>query len=113
MRQIWNYEVRKTLVTDILTIIVLFADQFAENSALTFMRLLFILKIGQAFEKIEKLEVFFIQNFYYEQYWSLIKVFLFNFSLAHILALCLVAMAEVNEDENWMNYKDICVAPWP
>jgi hypothetical protein len=113
LKQIWNHEVRKNLVLDILTIIILFVDQFAENSALTFMRLIFILKIGQAFKKIEKLEIFCIQNFYYEQYWSLIKVFLFNFSLAHILALCLVAMAGMNENENWMNYKDICLAPWP
>jgi hypothetical protein len=55
--------------------------------------------------------VFFIQNFYNEQYWSLIKVFIFNFSFAHILAIYLLCMANIGDD-NWMHYREIYLAPW-
>lgn len=59
------------------------------------------------------MEVFYIHNFYKEQYWSLVKVFLFNFSFAHILAIFLVAMANLDKTNNWMTAnKDIYLAPW-
>ena len=50
---------------------------------------------------MEKLEVYFIKSYYNEQYWSLIKVFLFNFCFAHILAILLNGMTRFNPKNNW------------
>lgn len=54
----------------------------------------------------------FITNFYYQQYWSLIKVFLFNFSFAHFLAICLILMATIDDSTNWMIKKGIDDNQW-
>lgn len=63
---------------------------------MNYIRLFIMLKLGSGLEKLEKLEIFFIHNFYYEQYWSLLKVFIFNFSLAHFLSIFLIGMASIN-----------------
>lgn len=96
-----------------VSLIVLVMDLFFDLSVTIYLRLFIIVKLSQGLEKIEKLEVFFIHNFYKEQYWSLIKVFLFNFSFAHILAICLILMARIDENDNWMTAnKEIYLAPW-
>jgi hypothetical protein len=62
---------------------------------------------------MEKLEAFFIKNYYNEQYWSLIKVILFNFCFAHLLAIILSAMAGINGDGmSWQTVKGIQNASW-
>jgi len=61
---------------------------------------------------MEKLEVHFIKNFYNEQYWSLVKVFLFNFCFAHILAIFLTAMTSLNDQSNWMINKGLQNSNW-
>jgi hypothetical protein len=53
-----------------------------------------------------------IDNYYNEQYWSLAKTFIFNFCFAHILAISLVAMTNLNEDMNWMVAKGVHGSPW-
>jgi hypothetical protein len=49
----------------------------------------------------------FISTTYKEQYWSLIKIFLFNFCFAHVLALFLRSMANLSPGDNWMSAKGI------
>jgi hypothetical protein len=62
---------------------------------------------------MEKLEAFFIKNYYNEQYWSLIKVVLFNFCFAHILAIILTAMANINySNTSWHTVKGIQNSMW-
>jgi hypothetical protein len=61
---------------------------------------------------MERLEVNFVSSFYVEQYWSLIKVFIFNFCFAHFLAIILIAMTNVNDNQNWMIKKGITDSPW-
>jgi hypothetical protein len=63
-------------------------------------------------DKIEKLEIALINNFYNEQYWSLIKVLLFNFCFAHIMAIFLTAMTGLNNQNNWMIKKNIDDTIW-
>ena len=46
-----------------------------------------------------------MDNFSKEQYWGLIKVFLFNFIFAHFLAICLIAMSKIDQDHNWVSEK--------
>lgn len=40
------------------------------------------------------------------------KVFLFNFCFAHMLAILLVAMSNLNPDKNWQSSKNLASAPW-
>lgn len=40
------------------------------------------------------------------------KVFLFNFTFAHILAIFLSAMPALNSSSNWMLVKGISHSPW-
>lgn len=77
------------------------------------MRLCVVLKIRECLEKMEKIENVFVNNFYKEQYWSLVKVFLVNFGFAHVLAVLLLAMAKLSHESNWttkINLSDD--APW-
>lgn len=95
-REIWRFYLKDNFLIDFISLIVLLLDLFFDLQVTIYLRLFIIVKLSQGLEKIEKLEVFFIQNFYKEQYWSLIKVFLFNFSFAHILAIFLILMARLN-----------------
>ena len=95
-REIWRFYLKDNVLIDFISLIVLLLDLFFDLQVTIYLRLFIIVKLSQGLEKIEKLEVFFIQNFYKEQYWSLIKVFLFNFSFAHILAIFLILMARLN-----------------
>lgn len=56
--------------------------------------------------------MFFIRNYHNEQYWSLIKVFLFNFCFAHILAIALTAMANLDPADNWLITHKLDDAVW-
>lgn len=40
------------------------------------------------------------------------KVFLFNFCFAHMLAILLVAMSNLNPDKNWQIVRNLTDAPW-
>lgn len=42
----------------------------------------------------------------------MIKVFLFNFCCAHVIAIILAAMKNINPNQNWMITKGIDNAPW-
>ena len=97
---------------DCINLLVILVYLMTDSQVLIYFRLVTVLKISDCMEKIEKLEVFFIENYYNEQYWSLFKVFLFNFCFAHMLAILLVAMSNLNPDKNWQSSKNLASAPW-
>jgi hypothetical protein len=84
------------MVIDLINLFVLVIDLGTDSQILIFCRLFIVTKLPQCLEKMEKLEVTFIKTYYNEQYWSLVKVVLFNFCFAHILAIFLSAMARIN-----------------
>jgi hypothetical protein len=53
-----------------------------------------------------------ITTSYNEQYWSLAKILIFNFTFAHILAVFLSAMTSVSPNSNWMTVKGISGSAW-
>ena len=53
-----------------------------------------------------------IKKFYKEQYWSLVKVFLINFLVAHILSILLILMAGLNPRKNWLIEKELHHLLW-
>lgn len=110
--EIWQFYLRGYFVIDLLGVIVLFCNIFTYSPHLNYLKVLILLKIPQCIDKMEKLEVYFIKNLYNEQYWSLVKILLFNFSFAHIISILLTAMAYLSPGDNWMTTKGIEQAPW-
>ena len=74
------------------------------------LRLLFFLKTREFFRKVSELENIFITNFEREQYWGVVKVFLINFLLAHLIGVVLICIATGRE--NWMSTMGISERPW-
>lgn len=54
----------------------------------------------------------FIRDYYHEQYWSLVKIAFFNICFAHILAIILNTMAQIDPNDNWYQNKGISNLPW-
>lgn len=100
------------MIIDILNMMILVIDISTNWYFMMYVRLFIVSKLPQCMEKMEKLEVSFIKNYHYEQYWSLIKVVLFNFCFAHILAIFLTAMANINPTDNWYQLRGIQDAYW-
>jgi len=91
---------------------VLLLSLFIDSTIIVNFRILIILKIPHCLDKMEQLEVYFIKNLYNEQYWSLIKILLFNFSFAHIISILLTGMSHFSPGNNWMTSKGIEHSPW-
>lgn len=106
-----NY-LHTNLVIDVINVLILFMDLNIDSQIIVFLRLFIVTKLPQCLEKMEKLEVTFIKNYYHEQYWSLVKVVLFNFCFAHILAILLSAMATMDIENSWYQKKGIVDADW-
>ena len=103
---------QSSLIIDLLNLLVLILDVQSNQPIIYFARLFIITKLPQCLDRLEKLEVSFIKNYYNEQYWSLVKVVLFNFCFAHILAIFLSAMAELNPGDNWQKTKGLAGEGW-
>lgn len=112
MREISINYIKDRFALDVASIIILVFDIIIIHDLMVFVRLLVLLKIYGSFEKMVKLENSFIDNFYKEQYWGLIKVFMLNFCFAHFLAIILVAMAKIDPQNNWITMKQWHNSPW-
>ena len=100
------------LIIDFINLLIIVLDIQTEEIIISYFRLFIITKIPQSLEKLDKLEVSFIKNYYNEQYWSLVKVVLFNFCFAHVLAIFLSAMAQLDPADNWYRAKGISGQEW-
>ncbi len=58
------------------------------------------------------METKIFDSFYWEQYWGLMKVLSTNFAYAHFIAILLLMMSWLDEDESWMTTKNILDSPW-
>ena len=79
---------------------------------LKYFQLIILLKVPSCFERLERLEASLISTTYKERYWSLIKLFIFNFCYAHLLALLLKFMAGLDQQHNWVAARHLSAAPW-
>ena len=59
------------------------------------VRMTILTKLPEMFESIEKVEMRVITSSHNEQYWSLVKILLFNFTFAHVLAVLLSGIAKL------------------
>jgi hypothetical protein len=100
------------LVVDAVNILILLVDLNVSADFMQYFRLFIVTKLPQCLEKMERLEVAFIKTYHNEQYWSLVKVVLFNFCFAHVLAVFLSAMPRIDPQNNWHRAKGISDAGW-
>lgn len=101
------------MAIDILVLLILIIDcNYSNVQEMSIIRLFILVKLPQTFEKIEKIEAFLIKNYHDQQYWSLLKIFFFNFCFAHLLAIILTLIARINPQHNWYSSKDIYSASW-
>ena len=61
-----------------------------------------VIKIKSAIQKVHILEIILIKNCYKEQYWELVKVFIFNYMIAHMVALILILVSKIDANKNWL-----------
>ena len=77
-------------------------DSFGYLVSTPYLRLLMVIKIKSAIQKVHILEIILIKNCYKEQYWELVKVFIFNYMIAHMVALILILVSKIDANKNWL-----------
>jgi hypothetical protein len=70
-----------------------------------------VLKLPYVMDKFSKFERGILSSLYYQRYWSLFKIILFNFAFAHFIAIILNLMT-TNQSYNWQVVKGISNAPF-
>ena len=102
INELISHYFHKTLIIDLIWLLVLMIDLACEWKEMRFFRLLFLIRIMEHSKKVEDFENDLITNFEREQYWGVVKVFLLNFFLAHAMGVILMGLAELSPQENWM-----------
>ncbi len=75
--------------------------------------LIALFKLKNNMRRFESFEFIFVKTNSRQLYYGLIKVFLLNFSIGHILSIFLNLMAGLSPDgQNWYQKVDIVNEPW-
>lgn len=106
------YYLRNEFKFDIIYLIILIADIGGLFTQVPYLRLVYLIKAPKALNRIDLLEIVLIQNCYNEEYWKLVKVFLFNYTFAHIVCVLLILMAKLNPQNNWIKSNNLAALPW-
>jgi hypothetical protein len=85
---------------------------YNQNSFIYILITLLLFKTSSFNEKFRTIEIFIMENFHYEKYWSFFKIILFNFAFAHVIAIILNIMAQNNPHQNWQIVKNIDQSSW-
>ena len=114
LKEISKDYIRTRFYIDIInvTIIILNVSTSSSFLWLNICKIFIFTKFPDFLAKVQKLEVKFIESYNNEQYWSLIKVFLFNFMYAHVLSIVLLSMATINQQNNWLSVRGLTSSPW-
>jgi hypothetical protein len=76
--------------------LVLLVDIFFDFYILKFIRFIYLLKLKNFRKDVSKLDYIFINNFYKEQYWTLFRLLISNFFLAHFFSLIFLVMTDLD-----------------
>ena len=87
---------------DFIIFILLIIDVNGLLGEIPYFRLVFIIKLKATMKRVYFLEVALIENCYKEQYWELAKLFIFNYTFAHIVGLVLILVAKHSSGHNWL-----------
>ena len=71
-----------------------------------------IIKLTNNIKRLEKFEYIYINSNGREQYYGLIKVFITNFVIGHILSILLNLMTNINPAQNWYYKANIQDSFW-
>lgn len=75
--------------------------------------LIALFKLKNNMKRFESFEFIFVKTNSRELYYGLIKVFLLNFSIGHVLSIFLNLMAGLSPDgQNWYQKVNIVEEPW-
>ncbi len=81
---------------------------FKESTIRPFVMLIAFLKLNNNLKRFESFEFIYVKTNTREQYYGLIKVFVLNFTIGHVLSIFLNLMATLSTDEkNWYHKVNI------
>lgn len=92
-----NSYIKNDFLLDFMTVIFGASLRISLNYAsISILMALAIIKLWRSIYKIEFLEHVYITNVWFEKYFSIGKVFFFNFLIAHFIAITLLLMAKID-----------------
>ena len=112
LRELARHYLHGELVSDLIILSLLVLDCCSVLKVIPWIRLLILVKVRFWQEMVNTLEITFISNCYKEQYWELVKVFIFNYAFAHIVGLVLVMIADAQPGNNWLKNYGFAGLPW-
>ena len=104
---IGEFYLKNDFLIDFLSILSYTLDLFLSSDLILIVTFLSVVKLISNKKKFEKFEYIYIGSSGQQQYYGLIKVFLTNFVIGHILSILLNLMADFSEKDNWWNKIDI------
>lgn len=103
---------RSQFTIDILCLVVVFICLSVSSNDANYLLAVYFLKIPECVQRVVKIETKLFQSFYWEQYWGLLKLLFTNFLYAHFIAILILMMSWLDDDQSWMSVKLILNAPW-
>jgi hypothetical protein len=104
---IGEFYLKNDFLIDFLSILGYTLDLFLNSDLILIVTFLSLVKLISNKKKFEKFEYIYISSSGQQQYYGLIKIFLTNFVIGHILSILLNLMADFSEKDNWWNKIDI------
>lgn len=66
-----------------------------------------LIKLWRSLHNIEILEHLYITNMFHEKYWSILRVLMFNFIIAHFIAIVTLLMVRGDHENTWLRNKGL------
>jgi hypothetical protein len=112
LNEISNNYLSRQFIIDVICTSVLLFDFIAHVWFKRFLGLFFFLKLSDVGEKLNWLEIKLLDTTYKEYWWELVKIFMQNFLFAHLLAIVLIMMSWIDEEQSWLHKIGASAAPW-
>lgn len=106
LREISSFYLRNGFTIDFLSLLVFLLDLLFGGSITVLAALMALIKLLNNIKKLERFEYIFIDSPVRQQYYGLVKVFLTNFLIGHVLSILLNLMAPLSNN-NWWGRLDI------
>lgn len=103
LKEIGRYYLTNDFTPDLFSIATFpLSYLFQASTIRPFVTLIALFKLKNNLKRFESFEFIYVKTNSKEQYYALIKVFILNFSIGHILSILLNLMATLSEDgHNW------------
>jgi hypothetical protein len=112
IQEITEFYWRNHALVDIISFFVFSLDLVLDVHVTILTTFVALVRFANSRKKIEKIEYLYIDSTEKEHYYGLVKVFLTNFAIGHILSILLNLMAGISQHENWWMKIDIVKSSW-